>query len=164
MWAAAPNRGVRRPEHDDRIQDIEPRPVAPDYPGRTVIRAGRASPTWRPWSTLRPGETPSPPCGGHARAHEIWPRPSPVKATGVSHQTVARLLQASGYNQQVNRKNREGDSHPDRDAQFEYIAKQVRSFQRRGQPVVSVDTKKKELGFIRGNRCAALVMTQPDVR
>jgi Rhodopirellula transposase DDE domain len=62
-----------------------------------------------------------------------------------SHQTVARLLQASGYNLQVNRKNREGDSHPDRDAQFEYIAEQVGSFQRRGQPVVSVDTKKKEL-------------------
>jgi hypothetical protein len=63
----------------------------------------------------------------------------------VSHQTVARLLQAMGYNLQVNRKTREGASHPDRDAQFEYIAKQVRSFQRRGQPVVSVDTKKKEL-------------------
>ena len=63
----------------------------------------------------------------------------------VSHQTVARLLQASGYNLQVNRKTREGASHPDRDAQFEYIATQVRSFQRRGQPVVSVDTKKKEL-------------------
>jgi hypothetical protein len=63
----------------------------------------------------------------------------------VSHQTVARLLQAMGYNLQVNRKTREGASHPDRDAQFRYIAKQVRSFQRRGQPVVSVDTKKKEL-------------------
>ncbi len=63
----------------------------------------------------------------------------------ISHQTVARLLQAMGYNLQVNRKTREGASHPDRDAQFEYIAKQVRSYQRRGQPVVSVDTKKKEL-------------------
>jgi transposase len=63
----------------------------------------------------------------------------------VSHQTVARLLQALGYNLQVNRKTREGASHPDRDAQFQHIAKQVRSFQRRGQPVVSVDTKKKEL-------------------
>ena len=50
-----------------------------------------------------------------------------------------------GYNLQVNRKTREGASHPDRDAQFQYIATQVRSFQRRGQPVVSVDTKKKEL-------------------
>lgn len=63
----------------------------------------------------------------------------------VSHQTVARLLQEMGYNLQVNRKTREGASHPDRNAQFEYIAKRVRSFQRRGQPVVSVDTKKKEL-------------------
>jgi transposase len=63
----------------------------------------------------------------------------------VSHQTVARLLRGMGYNLQVNRKTREGASHPDRDAQFEYIAKQVRSLQRRGQPVVSVDTKKKEL-------------------
>ena len=63
----------------------------------------------------------------------------------VSHQTVARLLQATGYNLQVNRKTREGESHPDRDAQFEHIAGRVRSFQRRGQPVVSVDTKKKEL-------------------
>jgi transposase len=63
----------------------------------------------------------------------------------VSHQTVARLLQDSGYSLQANRKTREGASHPDRDAQFEYIAGQVRTFQRRGQPVVSVDTKKKEL-------------------
>jgi DDE family transposase len=63
----------------------------------------------------------------------------------VSHQTVARLLQASGDNLQVHRKTREGESHPDRDAQFEDIAKQVRLSRRRGQPVVSVDTQKKEL-------------------
>ena len=63
----------------------------------------------------------------------------------VSHQTVARMLQELDYNLQVNRKTKEGKGHPDRNAQFEYIAKRVRSFQRRGQPVVSVDTKKKEL-------------------
>lgn len=63
----------------------------------------------------------------------------------VSHQTVARLLQEMDYSLQVNRKTREGKAHPDRNAQFEHIAKQVRAFQRRGQPVVSVDTKKKEL-------------------
>jgi Rhodopirellula transposase DDE domain len=63
----------------------------------------------------------------------------------VSHQTVARLLQELDYSLQVNRKTREGNSHPDRNAQFEYIARRVRSFQQRGQPVVSVDTKKKEL-------------------
>jgi hypothetical protein len=67
------------------------------------------------------------------------------KGHEVSHQTVARLLQELDYSLQVNRKTREGASHPDRNAQFEYIAKQVRTFQRRGQPVVSVDTKKKEL-------------------
>jgi hypothetical protein len=67
------------------------------------------------------------------------------KGHHVSHQTVARLLREMDYSLQVNRKTKEGMSHPDRNAQFEYIAKQVRSFQRRGQPVVSVDTKKKEL-------------------
>jgi hypothetical protein len=63
----------------------------------------------------------------------------------VSHQTVARLLTGLGYNLQANRKTEEGKGHPDRDAQFEHINRKVRSFQRRGQPVVSVDTKKKEL-------------------
>jgi DDE family transposase len=63
----------------------------------------------------------------------------------VSHQTVARLLTDLGYNLQANRKTEEGKGHPDRDAQFEHINRKVRSFQRRGQPVVSVDTKKKEL-------------------
>src|SRR6266478_6463174 len=62
----------------------------------------------------------------------------------VSHQTVARLLTDLGYNLQANRKTEEGKGHPDRDAQFEHINRKVRSFQRRGQPVVSVDTKKKE--------------------
>jgi hypothetical protein len=63
----------------------------------------------------------------------------------VSHQTVARLLTESGYNLQANRKTEEGKDHPDRNSQFEHINRKVRSFQRRGQPVVSVDTKKKEL-------------------
>ena len=63
----------------------------------------------------------------------------------VSHQTVARLLADLGYSLQANRKTEEGQEHPDRNAQFEYINRKVRSFQRRGQPVVSMDTKKKEL-------------------
>jgi hypothetical protein len=63
----------------------------------------------------------------------------------ISHVTVASLLQAMDYSLQSNRKIREGEAHPDRNAQFEYIGRRVRSFQRRGQPVVSVDTKKKEL-------------------
>jgi len=63
----------------------------------------------------------------------------------VSHQTVADLLHALDYSLQGNRKTREGAAHPDRDAQFAYINAQVQSFQQRGQPAISVDTKKKEL-------------------
>jgi hypothetical protein len=57
---------------------------------------------------------------------------------------VGALLKQTGYSLQANRKTREGLSHPDRDAQFEHINATVRRFQGRGQPVVSVDTKKKE--------------------
>jgi hypothetical protein len=63
----------------------------------------------------------------------------------VSHHTIARLLDDLHYSLQANRKTKEGSSHPDRDAQFEHINTQVRAFQKRGQPVVSVDAKKKEL-------------------
>jgi hypothetical protein len=63
----------------------------------------------------------------------------------VSDRTVACLLYAAGYSLQANRKTREGKGHPDRNAQFEYISQQVQRVQKRGQPVVSVDTKKKEL-------------------
>jgi hypothetical protein len=63
----------------------------------------------------------------------------------VSHHTVARLLNELDYSLQGNRKTREGGSHPDRDAQFEHINEQVQAFHKRGQPVVSVDAKKKEL-------------------
>ena len=58
---------------------------------------------------------------------------------------MAELLAAAGYRLQANRKTREGSSHPDRDAQFRYITQQVRRFQATRQPVISVDTKKKEL-------------------
>src|SRR5579883_282033 len=63
----------------------------------------------------------------------------------VSHQTVAALLADWGYSLQANRKTKEGQDHPDRDAQFEHINRRVREFQRGRQPVVSVDAKKKEL-------------------
>jgi hypothetical protein len=63
----------------------------------------------------------------------------------VSPRTVGRLLRAAGYSLQGNRKTKEGGSHPDRNAQFEHINATVKQFQRRRQPVISVDTKKKEL-------------------
>jgi hypothetical protein len=67
------------------------------------------------------------------RGHRVTPR------------TVARLLQQQQYSLQRTRKTIEGTTHPDRDAQFQHINAQTCAFQRRGQPVISVDTKKKEL-------------------
>jgi transposase len=63
----------------------------------------------------------------------------------VSHVTVAALLHDLGYSLQANRKTHEGSAHPDRDAQFAHLNRQVRAFQRAGQPVISVDAKNKEL-------------------
>jgi len=62
----------------------------------------------------------------------------------LSQRTVYRLLVTLGYSLQSNRKTEEGAEHPDRDAQFQFINRQVQRFQRQGQPVISVDTKKKE--------------------
>lgn len=63
----------------------------------------------------------------------------------VGPRTVASLLRDAGYSLQANRKTREGASHPDRNAQFEYINRCVQRFLNRGFPAISVDTKKKEL-------------------
>ena len=63
----------------------------------------------------------------------------------ISHMTVARMLTKMNYSLQANRKTKEGADHPDRDAQFQHISKKVRAFQCRRQPVISVDTKKKEI-------------------
>lgn len=63
----------------------------------------------------------------------------------ISARKVASVLYEMGYSLQANRKTREGAQHPDRNAQFEYINSQTKRLQKRGQPVVSVDTKKKEL-------------------
>jgi Rhodopirellula transposase DDE domain len=72
----------------------------------------------------------------------------------VSNVTVARCLAEMGYTLQANVKTREGPQHPDRDAQFRYLNRQVKSFRRTGDPVISVDTKKKELvgAFKNGGR------------
>lgn len=62
----------------------------------------------------------------------------------VSCTKVGALLKARGYSLQSNRKTLEGKQHPDRNAQFEHIARRVKARQRRGEPAISVDTKKKE--------------------
>jgi transposase len=66
------------------------------------------------------------------------------KGHKIGRQSVAYLLHDLGYSLQGNRKTKEGASHPDRDAQFRYINGQVLAFQQRKEPIVSVDTKKKE--------------------
>jgi hypothetical protein len=63
----------------------------------------------------------------------------------VGHGAVARLLRKMGYSLQVNKKKQAGAQHPDRDRQFRYIAALKAQFLREGLPVVSIDTKKKEL-------------------
>jgi hypothetical protein len=63
----------------------------------------------------------------------------------VGPQKVSELLRELGYSLQATRKTREGCAHPDRNAQFEHINAQASAFQRAGEPVISVDTKKKEL-------------------
>jgi transposase len=62
----------------------------------------------------------------------------------VSAPTVGRLLRANGFSLQANVKTLEGKQHPDRDAQFRYINEQVKKHQAAGEPVISVDAKKKE--------------------
>jgi hypothetical protein len=73
-------------------------------------------------------------------AQELSSQGHPISARAVAH-----LLNDAGYSLQGNRKTLEGTTHPDRNTQFEYINAKVKRFQRRGQPVISVDTKKKEL-------------------
>ncbi len=64
----------------------------------------------------------------------------------VSHRVVAEVLSKLNYSLQANAKSiEEGSDHEDRDAQFEHLNQEVRKFMRRGEPVISVDTKKKEL-------------------
>ena len=73
-------------------------------------------------------------------AHELSGRHHPV-----SHVKVAQLLHGLDYSLQGNRKTEEGEDHPDRDAQFRHIAAAVKRCLAQGCPVISVDTKKKEL-------------------
>ncbi|MGI9018360.1 MAG: ISAzo13 family transposase [Euzebya sp.] len=68
-----------------------------------------------------------------------------ARSRGISAWTVAKLLRKAGYRLQANAKTREGRQHPDRDAQFVYLADRVSGFLAAGDPVISVDTKKKEL-------------------
>ena len=77
-----------------------------------------------------------------------------LKGHPVSDRTVARMLRAQGFRLQANTKVTEGRQHEDRDAQFRYLAEQVTQHASAGQPVISVDAKRKELvgAFKNGGR------------
>jgi hypothetical protein len=127
--ALAPGR-IRRPgagrkkitEHDPRLVDALERLIDPDTRGdpETPLR-------WTCKST-------------RILAAHLTRQRHPV-----SHMKVAQLLHEEGYSLQGNRKTEEGDDHPDRDAQFRHINAQVQRTLAKGSPVISVDTKKKEL-------------------
>jgi hypothetical protein len=128
-------------------EDIQPERIRRPGGGRPAIEAG--DPTLRQdLTTLLEATT-----RGDPQSPLLWTCKSTRNLADelnrlghhVSHTTVALILRDMDYSLQANRKTKEGSSHPDRNAQFEYINGQVQDFQKRGQPVVSVDTKKKEL-------------------
>src|SRR3989338_6678551 len=67
------------------------------------------------------------------------------KGVPISEDTVGRMLKSKKYSLQANKKRYEGTSHPDRDAQFNYINNRAKKYLKKKQPIISVDTKKKEL-------------------
>jgi hypothetical protein len=141
--------GIRELHHQEREPDqaLEPQRVRRPGGGRPPLTA--TDPT-----LLRDLERLiDPVTRGDPRSPLRWTCKSTAKLAAalrtqghtVSARKVAQLLHDLDYRLQAPRKKREGKQHPDRDAQFQYIATRIAAFQRRGQPVVSVDTKKKEL-------------------
>ena len=131
MAASTIRRGVREVERGDRLA-----PGRIRRPGGGRKRTLDKDPTlWRDLEGLV-----EPTASG-----DPWAAALQELGHTVSRQLVAELLTAAGYSLQANRKTREGPAHPDRDAQFRYINHQVRRSQAAHQPVISVDTKKKEL-------------------
>jgi Rhodopirellula transposase DDE domain len=132
---------------DQPQQDVQPERVRQPGAGRPFLEDTDPTLAQDLEALVEPatrGDPPSPlrwTCKSTRRLAEELCR----RGHAVSHQTVAALLHALDYSLQADRKTREGSAHPDRNAQFEHINARVRAFQRRSQPVVSVDSKKREL-------------------
>ena len=139
------------------VRELEARQSNPDVPVETRLRrvgAGRKPVTQTDPELLAALESlVDPVTRGHPESPLRWTcKSTAVLAAELTRQrhpvtdrTVATLLKNAGYSLQANRKTREGSQHPDRNAQFEHIHEQVLDFQKRREPVISVDTKKKEL-------------------
>ena len=91
------------------------------------------------------GGDPVRPLGWTCKSAENLARELQQQGFSISADSVGRMLKERGYSLQSNRKRFEGSQHPGRDAQFEYTNQSVEAFQAKGCPVISVDTKKKEL-------------------
>ena len=139
------------------IRELDHRASYPDEPVEDSIRrrgAGRKRLTETdPQLLAALEELVDPATRGHPESGLRWTCKSTAKLAEeltrqnhpVTDRTVAKMLKDAGYSLQANRKTREGHQHPDRNAQFEHINEQVVTFHRQRQPVISVDTKKKEL-------------------
>jgi hypothetical protein len=148
-WAA----GVSRPTVSKAAREIEQRPTA------QAGRARRPGGGRKPLTERDPGLVAAlealvdPATRGDPESPLRWTSKSTreladaLSAAGhaVSHATVGRLLRERGYSLQAAVKTREGAQHADRDAQFRYLSARVREYLDAGWPVISVDTKKKEL-------------------
>src|SRR5271157_3523618 len=111
---------------------------------QSVTRIQALSPRSRAWSNLRPWGIPCGLCFGFRKARMLAAALTEM-GHPISADTVDKELVGIGYTRQFNRKTNEGSKNPDRNAQFEYINAKVAEAQRQHQPVISVDTKKKEL-------------------
>src|SRR3954452_20059594 len=144
--------GVARSTIERGLKDLA-RPPLP------VGRGRRAGSGGGPWSAKHPGVLGAlrgliePVTLGDPMRPLLWVSKSHVKLAkalqkmghAVSPNTVRKLLGQLGYGRRANRKANDGRQHADRDAQFEHINARVLAFQAEDQPVISVDTKKKEL-------------------
>jgi len=132
-----------------KAADVAPKSERIRKPGGGRKRTVQKDPTLKPdlESLIEPVTR------GHPESALRWTCKSVRRLAGelkqmghqTSHRMVAELLDQMDYSLQANRKTMEGRSHPDRDAQFGYIHQKVKQFQKEGQPIISVDTKKKEL-------------------
>ena len=144
---------IDRGTRDLEEQKISPRPaeaprrVRRTGGGRKTIRS--QDPTLLPDlnALVEPTTRGDPMCGLRWTCKSTRKLAKELSAKGhrVSHMTVAEELKAQKYSLQGNQKTKEGGSHPDRNAQFLHIHETATAFQKRGDPVISIDTKKKEI-------------------
>ena len=155
ITAVAAATGLSRTTITQGMRTPQGHPVPEGFPGRMRRSGGgRKAMTERDTTLLRDVEAlVDPLTRGDPQSPLRWTCKSTrrlameLQAMGhtISARTVARLLRDMHYSWQANRKTKEGSTHPDRNAQFAYINERIKAFQARGQPVISVDTKKKEL-------------------